>query len=442
MASKKRNSIDMFAEFLLPPLPDAIKDISNNDHFKPKQDMVDNWTVLVEKDEKELFVLRFAYQIKSDLEEQEKWIKLKMWTIECAVAQGDYVVIDMEKKDDRITFILHEHEHPFDKNQCEIGSPDAGPLNLSKEFEGYACNAPWTGKRLGRLLNNVTRVNGAITEAKKGKEKKKPSTPAQNKRVPKPVPDTSRPSQSGASRGSKQASKRTHSQMESSGITEGPDVSSSLTVAPLLKRGQRPDLELSTKIFQEFDEKTQGCWPLGRYFTFDVDVYKCQPGTESMNTRAKEESGVYFQMNNIMNNPKFDRQTICVMPKDPVVEVTEENWPILREGEFYIVDGQHSIAAARALLENDEWKSPIKDTIRFWKAFVVYSTDSNQLIAISAFLNQGNKVRQFEASWAANIVAGRTLWEEHDCPPKERENAVNKNPKWQVRIIQLTAGRP
>ena len=73
-----------------------------------------------------------------------------------------------------------------------------------------------------------------------------------------------------------------------------------------------------------------------------------------MNTRGKEKNGVYWQMNNIMNNPKFDRQTIFVTPKDHVVAVTEENWPILRNGEFYIVDGQHCVLAAKALLENDE----------------------------------------------------------------------------------------
>jgi hypothetical protein len=171
---------------------------------------------------------------------------------------------------------------------------------------------------------------------------------------------------------------------------------------------------------------------MGRYFTFDVDVYKCHQGTESMNTRVQEESGVWWQMNNIMNNPKADRQTICVTPKDPIVEVTEENWPILRKGEFYIVDGQHSVEAAKALLADDNWKSPLKPTIRYWKALLVHSEDSNQLISISAFLNQTNKIKAFEASWTANIEAGRTLWEEHGCPPKERDNAVVKNPLWQV----------
>ena len=113
--------------------------------------------------------------MKTENEEIDKCVKMKTLTVECAVAQGVYVVIDLENKDDCVTIILHEHYHPFSKNDCENGSPDARCFNLAHEFQDYACNAPWTGKRLGRLLNNVTRVNGALQEAKKGKEKKRQS---------------------------------------------------------------------------------------------------------------------------------------------------------------------------------------------------------------------------------------------------------------------------
>ena len=75
-------------------------------------------------------VFRFAYQIKADIDDSEKWIKLKSWTVECAVAQGDYVLIDLEKKDDSITFILYESYHPFNKNECENDSLDAACFNL------------------------------------------------------------------------------------------------------------------------------------------------------------------------------------------------------------------------------------------------------------------------------------------------------------------------
>ena len=54
--SKKRPAIEMFAEPLNPPLPDAIKDINQTDYYKPQDDIVDNWTVLVEKDEKKFCV--------------------------------------------------------------------------------------------------------------------------------------------------------------------------------------------------------------------------------------------------------------------------------------------------------------------------------------------------------------------------------------------------
>lgn len=47
MASKKKTAIDMFAEIPLSPLPDAIKDVSNNNHYKPKDDIVDIWSVTV-----------------------------------------------------------------------------------------------------------------------------------------------------------------------------------------------------------------------------------------------------------------------------------------------------------------------------------------------------------------------------------------------------------
>ena len=64
-------------------------------------------------------------------------------------------------------------------------------------------------------------------------------------------------------------------------------------------------------------------------------------------------------MNNIANKPKSNKQTILVTPKDPMVEVTK-NWPILEEGEFYIVNGQHSVMAVKALVADDESKSLLK----------------------------------------------------------------------------------
>lgn len=72
MTFKKIAAIEMFAKFILPPLSDAIKDISNNDHYKSQHKTIDNWIVIVKKIGKHIFVFRFAYQIKVYLEESEK----------------------------------------------------------------------------------------------------------------------------------------------------------------------------------------------------------------------------------------------------------------------------------------------------------------------------------------------------------------------------------
>jgi hypothetical protein len=53
----------------------------------------------------------------------------------------------------------------FNKNECQVGC-----FNLANKFTDNASNAPWTGKRLGRLLNNVIKVNATIEKWRRGRE--------------------------------------------------------------------------------------------------------------------------------------------------------------------------------------------------------------------------------------------------------------------------------
>lgn len=56
------HAIQIFFELLSKPYSNDIKYVNPNNHYQPKQDMMDNWTTIVEKDEDKLFVLQFAYQ--------------------------------------------------------------------------------------------------------------------------------------------------------------------------------------------------------------------------------------------------------------------------------------------------------------------------------------------------------------------------------------------
>ena len=77
----------------------------------------------------------------------------------------------MEKKKKVIgCFTLYYLIHSFDKNECEMSSPQVGCFSLPSKFTDNALNAPWMGKRLGRLLNNVIKVNATIERGRRGRE--------------------------------------------------------------------------------------------------------------------------------------------------------------------------------------------------------------------------------------------------------------------------------
>jgi hypothetical protein len=135
-----------------------------------------------------------------------------------------------------------------------------------------------------------------------------------------------------------------------------------------------------------------------------------------------------------MNNVKGDMQTVTVMPKGLTSRPTEADWPRIQNGEFYIIDGQHNLDASKMLLKDNNFQHEQKTSLRYWKAFLVWFDDWEKLRKISTYLNTPNKVRAFEASWAANIVAARDVWMAHGCPPKERENAKAMSPKWKVSL--------
>ena len=88
---------------------------------------------------------------------------------------------------------------------------------------------------------------------------------------------------------------------------------------------------------------------------------------------------------------KTDLQTLCVMPAATDIEITAKNWNKYKKGKFYIIKGQHSVAASKHMIEN---RPPIKEQIlkyfRTWNCYVVFTNDKEKLRKISAFYNRTN----------------------------------------------------
>jgi hypothetical protein len=95
------------------------------------------------------------------------------------------------------------------------------------------------------------------------------------------------------------------------------------------------------------------------------------------------------------------------------------------------------VEASKKIQLMTEWDDPNKqkEKLKVWKALVVWSDNETILSDISRFFNMGNKKRAYQASWIRNIMASREVWEFYGRPPKERENAKDKNPKWEVSMV-------
>jgi hypothetical protein len=184
---------------------------------------------------------------------------------------------------------------------------------------------------------------------------------------------------------------------------------------------------------------------MGRDFKFDVNIAQCHLAPPDKCVRAKEDKYVEWIIAQIVGEQfKDDRQTIVVMPQGLSKMPTPDMWEKLKSGDFWLIDGQHSVEAAKKIQDMDNWDDPYgqKEKLKVWKALVVWSDNMTRLSDISRYFNMGNKKRAYQASWIRNIMASRDVWEFYGMPPKERENAKDKNPKWEVRTVSVDRPKP
>ena len=92
------------------------------------------------------------------------------------------------------------------------------------------------------------------------------------------------------------------------------------------------------------------------------------------------------------------------------------------------------MCAAKKIQGMNEWLDPNnqKEKLKTWKALVVWSDDNTRLSDISRYFNMGNTTRAYQAPWARSIMTSRNVWEFYERPKRERENAKDKNPNWEV----------
>ena len=269
---------------------------------------------LQEKTANGLLCLRFTYELETTPDQLEQWVQMKTWEIEAIEAHKEYVSLDMKKKDHinlLLNFMKHIFSHTYAQNNVV---EDAKHFDLEGLFTKYTLSPLWTARKLTALALNISKYNSVVSEAnKKKKSPKKPSASGAggSRSAPKPVPSASRVTE-GLSKHST-LSKRTRDDMERSGVTETAEMSSPPVMPTPLKKGENPDAVKATRILRDFNNYLKDCWPIEHHFTFNVDCFKCEKSPKKWVVRSRESGGVKWQINNLMNNVKWDRQTIVVM---------------------------------------------------------------------------------------------------------------------------------
>ena len=149
------------------------------------------------------------------------------------------------------------------------------------------------------------------------------------------------------------------------------------------------------------------------------------------NIRSREDKLVDAMVIYLLNLPdRKARQTLCVMPTNRTEKPM--SWEEIKDGDFYIINGQHSVAASRLITQvGSGADDDVKNDFRVWSCFIVWSSDAEILRSISAYYNRINHFQMIQPSWATNILGARMVW----VSMKSSENPS------QITSMGTTAGR-
>ncbi|KAG0578117.1 hypothetical protein KC19_5G206400 [Ceratodon purpureus] len=171
------------------------------------------------------------------------------------------------------------------------------------------------------------------------------------------------------------------------------------------KAGEILDFDNANRIYQNFFSDCQ-----------DEFVFK----TNGQPKKFSVDRGMEEMKNYLVNMPdRGQKQTLCLMPDTKARPQQESD---LEGCEFHIINGQHSVAASKSLIEDNASEELLRD-FRRWDAYIVWTKDHDKLRKISAFYNRVNHLAPFKPTWASNILAARKVWERYGKPQKKNAAA-------------------
>jgi hypothetical protein len=230
--------------------------------------------------------------------------------------------------------------------------------------------------------------------------------------------------------GAESTEKRRKSASESRSAAAGSSASALTTVqagkpgddAPIQK------FELAGAYQKVFWNKHKPCF-IFEHQTFDVDISKCFLAPPKYIIRKLEMRMVMEMTETLVHIGSVkQRQTICVTPCDKnkkLLKVRPQTWDEIKDGEFLIINGQHSITASK-LLQKEGCCEERKIELQKWEATIVWSLKPEELTEISKWYNSANHLIHSQPTWGNQISACRQVWIDLKRPSNVEGDAIER----------------
>ena len=129
-----------------------------------------------------------------------------------------------------------------------------------------------------------------------------------------------------------------------------------------------------------------------------LSIQQFIPAPTDVNIRSFEKWLASDMLHYLVHMPhKSMKQSLCVMSVNDTRKPNRGVWDKIKNGKFYIVNGQHNMSASKMMVEIDLEKSILKHFLE-WDYYIVWSDNNEMLRTISANYNRVNYFVVMKAS--------------------------------------------
>ena len=95
----------------------------------------------------------------------------------------------------------------------------------------------------------------------------------------------------------------------------------------------------------------------------------------------------------------------------PICEKKPSSWEEVKNGDFYIINGQHTWAAAKELVAHPQLSEERKKVLKNWKCNFIWSKDEVEVMALSERINHTNSLQWNFPDIVLYLQHARKIWD-------------------------------